>query len=67
MPVFFIAIRLTTPQAIESLLDASANMDFQADPDGKGMQTPLDWALSLGSYESIRILMQRGAKTYKQL
>ncbi len=67
MPALFIAIRLTTPQAIESLLDAGANMDFPADPDGKGMQTPLDWALSNGSSEAIRILMKRGAKTYKQL
>ena len=67
MPALFIAIKWGTKEAIENLLDAGANINLLANPDGKGMQTPLDWALSNGSSNAIRILMQHNAKTLKEL
>jgi hypothetical protein len=67
MPALFFAIwknqdREVFNDAIENLLDAGADINLKANPDGKGMQTPLDYAESLGKPNVIRILMQRGAK-----
>lgn len=67
MPALFVAVKWGGAQAIENLLNAGADMNQLANPDGKGMQTPLDWALSNASSNAIRILMQRGAKTASQL
>jgi len=67
MPALFIAVMLQKVSAIETLLFAGANINALANPDGKGMQTPLDFAISRSNSEAIRTLMQRGAKTYKQL
>jgi len=67
MPALFFAIRQNQDHkqlndAIENLLNAGADINLKANPDGKGMQTPLDYAESLGKTGAIRILMQRGAK-----
>lgn len=67
MPALFVAINWGSAQAIENLLNAGADMNQLVDPDGKGMKTPLDWALSNAKSDAIRILMQRGAKTASQL
>jgi ankyrin repeat protein len=66
-PALFIAIGSDWVRAIETLLDAGANINQLADPDGKGMQTPLDWAFANQKTEAIDILLARGAKTSRQL
>jgi len=72
MPMLFFAIRQNNNSkiandGIENLLNAGADINLQANPDGKGMQTPLDYAESLGKTGAIRVLMQRGAKTASEL
>ncbi len=72
MPALFFAIWMNNNSkvandGIENLLNAGADINLKANPDGKDMQTPLDYAESLGKTGAIRILMQRGAKTSSEL
>ncbi len=77
MPPLFIAIKGSPDSsaynnnsyknAVKTLLDAGANINQLADPDGKGMRTPLDLAFELEKTHEIDFLIQHGAKTARQL
>lgn len=69
VPALFIAVIRGDQEALQVLLDAGANINQLVDPDGKGMQTPLDWALAHQSSHrnTIDFLLKYGAKTSKQL
>lgn len=58
---------LYSSKGLQTLLDMGVDINSVEEPDNKGPQTALDWALANGSSDAIRILMKRGAKTYKQL
>lgn len=62
MPALFIAILNDDENEIQHLLEAGADMNQLANPDGKGMQMPLDWAAVNGKHNAMRILIRRGAK-----
>lgn len=77
MPPLFIAIKGSPDSsaynnnsyknAVKILLEAGANINQLADPDGKGMRTPLDMAFELEKTHEIDFLIQNGAKTARQL
>lgn len=60
-------IQINGGGSIEALLKAGADINLVANPEGNETQTALDYAIANKKSEAIRILMQRGAKTYRQL
>jgi len=67
MPPLFIAVSSDNVTALSALLDAGADINILADPAGKGMETPLSWALETARPNAIKFLMSRGAKTPSEL